>query len=71
MKVSKSFDSGGWQNKSLLAQRILSLAILLQGIGLFIIFFRMHHTHFGNYMFMVLEIEDAKAVAIESTTISI
>jgi hypothetical protein len=39
MKISKSLDSGGWKNKSLFAQRILSLAILLQGIGLFIVFF--------------------------------
>jgi hypothetical protein len=43
MKVSKILDSGGWQNKSFLTQRILSLVILLQGIGLFIVFFQMHH----------------------------
>jgi hypothetical protein len=71
MKVSKSLDSGGWQNKSFLAQRILSLVILLQGIGLFIVFFQMHHTHFGSFMFMAMKIEDAKAVTIESITISI
>ena len=71
MKVSKRLDTGGWQNKSLLAQRILSLSILLQGIGLFIIIFRMHRTNFGSFMFMVMKIDNANAVTIEGITISI
>jgi len=71
MSVSQSLDREGWQNKSLLAQRILRFTILIQGIGLFIVFFQMHHTHFGSFMFMVMKIDDAKAVTIESITISI
>src|SRR5690606_26903024 len=53
------------------AQRILNLAIVLHALGLIIVFFRAHHTNFGNYMFMVLEIDHTKAFAIERITISI
>lgn len=52
-------------------QKIIGLAIALHGLGLFLIFFRKHHTNFGNYMFMVLEVDHAKAFAIERITVSI
>lgn len=52
-------------------QRILNLAIVLYALGLIITFFRVHHTNFGNYMFMIMEIDHARAFSIERITISI
>lgn len=54
-----------------LVRRVLNLAIVLHALGLIIVFFRAHHTNFGNYMFMVMEIDHARAFAIERVTISI
>src|SRR5690606_22054578 len=53
------------------SRHILNLAILLHAFGLFLTFFRGHHTNFGNYMFMVLEIDHSKAFSIETITINI
>lgn len=53
------------------SRHILNLAILLHAFGLFLTFFRGHHTNFGNYMFMVLEIDHSKAFSIETIAISI
>lgn len=55
----------------LTVQKIIGLAIALHGLGMFLIFLRKHHTNFGNYMFMVLEVDHAKAFAIERVTVSI
>lgn len=52
-------------------RRILNLAIVLHALGLMIVFFRAHHTNFGNYMFMVMEIDHARGFAIERITITI
>lgn len=52
-------------------RRILNLAIVLYALGLVVVFFRAHHTNFGNYLFMVMEIDHARAFAIERITISI
>lgn len=54
-----------------LVQRVLNLSIVLYALGLIIVFFRAHHTNFGNYMFMVMEIDHARAFSIERVTISI
>lgn len=54
-----------------LVQRVLNLAIVLYALGLIIVFFRAHHTNFGNYMFMVMEIDHARAFSTERITISI
>src|SRR3546814_7977848 len=54
-----------------LVRRILNLVIALHALGLIIVFFRAHHTNFGNYMFMVMEIDHALTFAIERITISI
>src|SRR5699024_852575 len=51
-------------------RRILNLAIVLHALGLIIVFFRAHHTNFGNYLFMVLEIDHARGFAIERITIT-
>lgn len=53
------------------SRHILNLAILLHAFGLFITFFRGYPTNFGTYMFMVLEIDHAKATSIETLTVSI
>ena len=52
-------------------RQVLNLAIVMHALGLIIVFFRAHHTNFGNYMFMVMEIEHARAFAIERVTISV
>ncbi len=52
-------------------RRVLNLAVALHALGLIIIFFRAQHTNFGNYMFMVMEIDHARAFAIERITISV
>lgn len=71
MKVSKSSGKTAGRNSNVLTQKILGLAIVLHALGLFLIFFRKHHTHFGNYLFSVLEIDPTRAFAIEKITISV
>lgn len=70
MKISAIQDVVGNRKSREMGQRILGLAILLHALGLLVLFFRMHHTNFGNYLFMVLEIDHAKAAAIEMLTVS-
>jgi hypothetical protein len=52
-------------------RRILNLAIVFYALGLITVFFRAHHTNYGNYMFMVMEIDHARGFAIERITICI
>ena len=53
-----------------LLRQLLSLAVFLHALGLFVLVFRMHDTNFGSFLFMVLEFEDASAVAIEKATVT-
>src|SRR5690554_1794317 len=54
-----------------LVRHLLNLTIVLHAVGLTIVFFRAQHTNFGNYMFMVMEIDHVKSFAIERVCVTV